>query len=268
MKPLAKLLLTCLSIFLATFVAAQQPLTPTTQPSQRDPQALAVLQGCLSEGGGAQAFEGIQDFLASGTISYHWAGQDVVGSVTAQGKGLTEFRLDSVLSQGTRSFKVVGTAGSITTEDGKTIAISYFSLMTAANLTFPGARVTDVLNNSATTVQYVGLVPIEAAQAYQVHVAPPIDPSLSPPSGATQFGSFDLYVDPTTYQVLELSESIWPVSNNQPLRHEIRYSAYRSAGSVVVPYGISEFINGQETWSMSLSSISFNNSPSDSLFKP
>jgi len=240
----------------------------STAAPQRDPQAVAVLQRCLVAGGGPQAFGAIQDFLASGAITYHWAGQDVVGSVTAQGKGLTEFRLDSVLPRGTRSFKVVGTAGSITTEDGKTSALSYYSLMTAANLTFPGARVTDVLSNSATTVQFVGLVPFEGAQAYQVHVAPPIDFSLGPPSGATQFGSFDLYVDPTTYQVLELSESIWPLSNNQPLRHEIRYSNYRSAGSVVVPYGISEFINGQETWSISLSSISFNNGPSDSLFKP
>ena len=236
--------------------------------SQRDTQALALLQQCLTAGGGTQAFGTIQDFLASGTITYHWAGQDVVGSVTVKGKGLAEFRLDSVLSQGIRSFKVVGTAGSITTEDGKTTALPYFSLLTAANLTFPVARVADLLNKSATTVQYVGLVPFEMAQAHQIHVVPSINPSLNPPGGATQFGSFDLYVDPTTFQLLELSESIWPVSNNQPLRHEIRYSNYRSAGSVVVPYGISESVNGQETWSMSLSSISFNNSPSDLLFKP
>jgi hypothetical protein len=257
-----------LSLF---FVCSTSPRLNSQQSVvavQRDLQALSVLQRCLSAGGGAQAFGTIQDFLASGTITYHWAGQDVVGSVTAQGKGLTEFRLDSVLPQGTRSFKVVGTAGSITTEDGKTSALSYYSLMTAANLTFPEARVTDLLNNSATTVQYLGLVPFEAAQAYQIHVAPPIDPSLNPPSGATRFGSFDFYVDATTYQVLELSESIWPTSKNQSVRHEIRYSNYQTAGSVSVPYGISEFVNGQETWSISLSSISFNNSPTDSVFKP
>jgi hypothetical protein len=252
------------------FLASSPCLTSqqSTATVQRDARAMAVLQRCLTAGGGAQAFGTIQDFLASGTITYHWAGQDVVGTVTAQGKGLTEFRLDSVLPRGTRSFKVVGTAGSITTEDGKTSSLSYYSLMTAANFTFPGPRVGSALNNSSIALQYVGLVPFEAAQAYQIHVAPPSDPSLAPPSGATQFGSFDLYVDSTTYQLLELSESIWAVSNNQPLRHEIRYSNYRSASSVVVPYGVSESVNGQETWSISFSSISFNNSPSDSLFKP
>jgi len=262
---LARFILSFLVVLVASKPLRSQQSAPTTQ---RDPQALAVLQRCLSAGGGAQAFATIQDFLASGTITYYWAGQNVVGSVTAQGKGQTEFRLDSLLPQGTRSFKVVGTAGSITTEDGKTSAVSYYSLMTAANLTFPGGRIAGVLNNSAATLQYVGLVPFETAQAYQIHVAPLIDPSLSPPSGAAQFGSFDLYVDSTTYQLVELSESVWPAKNDQPVRHEIRYSSYQSAGSVMVPYGISEFVNGQETWSISFSSISFNNGPSDSIFKP
>jgi len=114
----------------------------------------------------------------------------------------------------------------------------------------------------------MGLVPFETAQAHQIHVVPLLDPSLGAPSGAAQFGSFDLYVDPSSYQLLGLSESIWPASNNQPVRHEIRFSNYQTAGSVAVPYGISEFINGQETWCISLSSISFNNNLSDSIFKP
>src|SRR5207302_8995380 len=78
-----------LSVRLAIPSAAQQP------PPQRDPQAVTILQRCLVAAGGAQAFGAIQDFLASGTITYYWAGQEVIGSVTAQGKGLTEFRLDS-----------------------------------------------------------------------------------------------------------------------------------------------------------------------------
>jgi hypothetical protein len=261
----ARLLLSFLFVFSSTPRLNSQQSAVSVQ---RDPQALAVLGRSLVAGGGAQAFVTIQDFLALGTITYHFAGQDVVGSVTAQGKGLTEFRLDSMLPRGTRSFKVVGTAGSITTEDGKTSPLSYHSLMTAANLTFPGARIASLLYDSTVTLQYVGLVAFETAQAHQIHVTPLIDPSLAPPSGATQFGSFDLYVDPTTYQLLELSESIWPLKNTQSLPHAIRYSNYQSAGSVVVPYGISELVNGQRTWSISLSSISFNNSPSDSLFKP
>jgi len=240
----------------------------STTAAQRDPQAVTILQRCLVAGGGARAFGTIQDFLASGTITYHWAGQDVIGSVTARGKGLTEFRLDSVLPQGTRSFKVVGTAGSITTEDGKTHTLAFNSLMTATSLTLPTARIADVLNNSSITLQYMGLVPFETAQAHQLHVVPPLDPSLGAPSGAAQFGSFDLYVDPSSYQLLGLSESIWPASNTQPLRHEVRYSNYQTAGSVSVPYGISEFVNGQETWSISFSSISFNNNLSDLIFKP
>ncbi|HTF24738.1 MAG TPA: hypothetical protein VK937_12605 [Candidatus Limnocylindria bacterium] len=255
----------CFFFILASSPRLRSQSTPTPQ---RDPQALVILQRCLSAGGGAQAFSTIQDFLASGTITYHWAGQDVVGTVTAQGKGLTEFRLDSVLPEGTRSFKVVGTAGSITTEDRKISALPYSGLMTAPNLTFPGARVASALNNSAIALQFLGLVPFESAQAYQIRVSPPLDSSLTPPSGATQFGSFDIYVDPTTYQILELSESIWVANSIQSLPHAIRYSNYRPAGSVVAPYQISELVNGQETWSISLSSISLNNSLSDSIFKP
>jgi hypothetical protein len=261
----ARLILLLLLIFSSSPTLISQQSTSATQ---RDPQALSVLQKCLAASGGAQAFNTIQDFSASGTITYYWAGQDVVGPVTAQGKGLTEFHLDSLLPQGTRSLNVVGTAGSLTTEDGKTSALSYYGLMTAANFTFPGARVANVLNDSTVSLQFVGLVPFEAAQALQIHVAPPIDPALIPPSGATQFGSFDLYFDPATYQLLELSESIWIANNSQPLPRAIRYSNYQTAGGVAVPHGICEFVNSQKTWFISLSSVSFNNNLSDSIFRP
>jgi hypothetical protein len=256
-----------LSILLVLVLSQRLNAQQSVTTQQRDSQAVAMLQKCIAAGGGAQAFETIQDFVALGTITYYWAGQDVVGSVTVRGKGLTEFRLDSVLPQGTRTFKVLGRAGSIATEDGKTRALRQNNLMTAASLTFPGVRIANVLNDSTVVLQYMGLVTFESAQAYQIRVIPPVGSSFAPPSGAAQFGSFDLYVDPSSYQLLELSEWTWPAQNNQAVRHEIRYSNYQSAGSVAAPYGISEYVNGQQTWSISLSSISFNNSLSDSIFK-
>src|SRR5690242_5739911 len=70
---------------------------------QRDPLALAVLTQAVAAAGGTDAIASIQDFTASGTITYFWAGQGVHGPVTLRGVGTQQFRLDANLPEGTRS---------------------------------------------------------------------------------------------------------------------------------------------------------------------
>ncbi len=41
----------------------------------------------------------VQDFTASGTITYYWAGQQVQGPATVRGRGTDQFRLDRLRLQ-------------------------------------------------------------------------------------------------------------------------------------------------------------------------
>ena len=256
----------CLFLSLSSPSGIQSQEPTRTQDMVRDSAAVAVVQKCLSALGGAQVAT-IQDFTESGNITYHWAGQDVEGSVTVQGKDLAEFRLDVALPQGSRTFRVSGAAGSFTTEDGKTMPIPYSSLIMAGSMTFPSLRIASVLNTSAVAIHYIGLVPFESGKAFQIHVVPPVDQALASPIAKSHLGQYDLYIDPNTYQLLEISESVAP-GTDQEIQHQLRYSSYQIANGVLVPYSISERWGGQETWAITLKSVSFNAGPSDTLFRP
>src|SRR5487761_474089 len=106
----------------ATTVYAQQP----TAPAARDPQAVSVLTKCLTASGGAQAISAIQDFTATGNVTYFWAGEQVQGSVTVRGIGAGDFRLDANLPDGTRSWAATGLDGNVKDATGKTTNIPIY----------------------------------------------------------------------------------------------------------------------------------------------
>ncbi|MGH9327769.1 MAG: hypothetical protein ACRD2B_13960 [Terriglobia bacterium] len=74
--------------------------------SASDAQAEAALAQALNAAGGSELLATLQDFTASGTIAYSWAGKAAQGTVTLRGRGLDQFRLDAVLLGGTRSWAV------------------------------------------------------------------------------------------------------------------------------------------------------------------
>ena len=54
-----------------------------------------ILTQSLKAAGGSAGLGSIQDFVASGAITYYWAGEPVQGPATVYGKGYAEFRLDA-----------------------------------------------------------------------------------------------------------------------------------------------------------------------------
>ncbi len=86
---------------------AQQTATQQSNPSvQRDAQAISILSQAVNAVGGHATVAGIQDFTATGTITYSWAGEAVPGTVTVYGKGVHQFRMDANVSGGTQSLTV------------------------------------------------------------------------------------------------------------------------------------------------------------------
>jgi hypothetical protein len=124
-------------VFTVSFLLPSAAQQPSPRSRQRDPQALAVLTKSLNAAGGAAYIAAIQDFTATGTITYNWAGKDVPGSVTVYGKGLIEFRMDANVSSGTQGFIVNGEAGTLIPLNGPETKLPFYSVMTASSLTFP-----------------------------------------------------------------------------------------------------------------------------------
>ena len=241
-------------------------LSTSAQTPRQDPQAVSILTQCLNAAGGSAVVSVVKDFTAAGAITYNWADQQVTGPVTVYGKGLTEFRMDTSVPGGTQSFIVNGSAGHSAPVNGPAISVPFFNVMTAGGLTFPASRIVAALNNPS-SLTYIGSVTWNGSQAYQVHVTPPVDPTLTLNGNLPGLGQFDLLIDPTSSQLLELSENVWSnTDTSQSYLHEIVFSNYTTTSGLAIPFGITEKIAGQQTWSMTLTSVTFNSGLSDSLF--
>src|SRR2546426_7483455 len=111
-------LLSCLMIP-ASLAAQQSP--------QRDPQAVAVLTQALSVVGGSAAIGSIRDFVATGSITYYWAGQEIQGTLQIRQAGLGNLRLDANLPSAVRSWSVHRGVALLRDTDATTKSISYLS---------------------------------------------------------------------------------------------------------------------------------------------
>jgi hypothetical protein len=262
LKPLA------FAFFIFGFAAATYAQAVASQAVTKDPQAVALLTQSLNAAGGLSAIGSIQDFTGTGTITYNWAGEPVQAPVTVRGMGISNFRLDASLPNGTRTLAVSGYSGVLITPDGTRTSLGYYNFATVGSMTIPNVRIAAALTDSTTSISYLGAVSFNGGQAIQIHFAAN-DPNFAGVSSLSSLGTFDLYVDPTSSLVIALTETGHSDSNfTSVYMHEIDFSNYQASGNVVAPYTITEKIGGQATWSITLSSVSFNSGLTASTFTP
>jgi hypothetical protein len=215
------------------------------------------------------AITAVQDYTGVGNVTYNWAGAQVQASATVESMGVTTFRIDSSLSNGTRTWAVDNLAGVLIAPDGTRQNSSFYNLATSGSLTLPALRVASILQSTATSIAYVGQVTINGNTAYQIHCVLPANSSAPPAPSLPAFGAFDLFIDSTSFLVDSLQETAYSDANFQiSFTHEIDYSNYQAVGGLAAPFGITESVGGQQTWSISLSSLSFNSGLTESVFTP
>lgn len=259
----------CSLCLILTPLTAQQASPPTisTQAPQRDPQALAVLNQALAVTGGAQVLGQVQDFTATGSIIYFWAGEQVQGSVTLRGRTTDQFRFDAALSIGTRSWAVSNGEGSIRETDGTTLPIPNHNAINLGSLTFPIFTATSALQNASATVIDLGLVSTSDHQARWIRVQQTL-PLMADPSWASKVATKDFFIDSSTLQIVKIQDMIHPPQNFiESYPHEILFSDYRLVNGVLTPFTIIETVNGQHTWTVQINQISFNTGLTDSDFQ-
>jgi hypothetical protein len=252
------------SIF-ALPTSAQQASTGATQ----NPQAVALLTQSLNAMGGVAAISAIQDYTGTGTITYNWANQPVQAEAKVQSMGVNTLRIDSNLNNGTQTWAIDGMAGVFIAPSGTRRNAPVYNLAITGGLTFPALRLLSILQSASTSVTYVGQVTRNGSTAYQVHCVLPISPSAPPAPNLPAFGAFDLYIDATSLLVVSLQETAYSETNFQvSFPHEIDFSNYQTVGGVAVPFAITESIGGQQTWSLSLTGLSFNSGLTEAVFTP
>src|SRR5256885_3600002 len=91
-----------LLIFISVVCVAKQQTAVSGQSIHRDEQALGILIQAINAAGGESILTKIRDIAGSGSITYYWTDDEVVGDVTIKARGLDQFRLDARLPTGRR----------------------------------------------------------------------------------------------------------------------------------------------------------------------
>jgi hypothetical protein len=250
-----------LLLSLAAFSQSQNP-TPV-----RDPQAVSILTQSLNAVGGLSVINAIQDYTSTGTITYNWTDQPVQCSVTLRGKGLSGFRMDATLPVGVQTLAVNGLSGRMKTADGQVKHLAAYNFVNAGSLSFPTLRLLSALSNQNVGLSLVGSVQAEGHQTDQVRATFPVDPTLTASVPIADLGTLDFFIDSTSFQLVKISENVRSEKDaTVAYLHEVVYTNYQPVGGIAAPFGINEKIEGQQTWSISVQSTSFNSGLSDSEF--
>jgi outer membrane lipoprotein-sorting protein len=244
----------------------QQAATPASPP-QRDPQALTVMAQSLNTAGGVPPLSAIQDFKGLGTITYYWAGKEVQGSVTVQGRGTGQFRLDASLPEGMRSIVVSNGSGTVKEANGTTTAILSHNSLNLGSLTFPFTYLVSALADPSTSITYAGLETTDAGPLHHIRLQKTF--AFDPGGIRSKLTTRDFFIDPGTLLVLRTRDMLHPKdSMATDIPHELQFSDYRPVNGISVPFTITEFGGDQRLNMIQLSQISFNKGLQDGDFQP
>lgn len=256
-------LLLCL-LLLNISVWAQQSQAPQVQSTAlKDPQAVNIANQAVAVGGGKSAILTVTDYTVSGTIIYH-QDQDVQGSVTLHGLGLGEFREDSTLPTGVRSFSI-NSNGAVVSKNENGIArnlnFNYQAPLMKSSVVIPCWQLAAALNDPLFAVSYKGTTQIDGFTVYDIRI------QLTPPGPpdangivAEYFGA-DFFIDPTTFQVRMTQDVVGRHSGRK-----VRYSSYEPVSGILIPFLIDEEIDGQRIRTIQLNQTVLNSGLQDSDF--
>jgi hypothetical protein len=238
--------------------------TATTAP--RDPQAVDILKQCLNLAGGVSTIDAVADYTASGAITYQLAGKNVAGNVTLHGRGFDQFRMDTSLSTGARSWLANHGKAKEKAESGDVSDMVGLSLLSPSSLVFPYIQLTEALRNKSFSIEYKGLTQLNGASAHDIRIRR----GVALPDGSIQMleiGAVDILIDQSSLRVVLTRDQARPSRNSaQGPSHELRFSDFRSINNILTPFSISEVIGGQPMWQIQLSKIDFNLGLADSDF--
>jgi len=269
----------------------QSPQGTSSTPAPQDPQAVSVLNQALSLAGGTPAITGIQDYQATGNITYPGTPSDLQGTVTVSGRGVNQVRIDASLPKGVRSWAVSGGKIAMKAEDGKSwmtpsvdqITISnafpYQTPIFPSGLFSPFFQLASALNNPRFNIFYKGIVQVDGHSVHDIQVqraspgstitpSPYNAPTSNVPGGPhnnadffREYNSIDYFIDVSTFQVLMI-QNVVP-------RHrvlQVWYSNYGTVSGVLMPFSINEQAGAQTIWTIQLDQIGFNKGLQDSDF--
>jgi len=261
-----KILVFAISLLLSSTCSARTPQTPSgaSNGPQRDPQALSLIQVVLAAYGGSSAWSGIGEISASGNVTFHWADVDVAGTFILKANGASQLRLDATVPNGNPIWVVNGGAGKFTDLAGMSHVISSSDAWSFASLLTPIKFLADAAADSRIGLKYTGLVDHGGKQLQEIEIRGHKTDAV--PSLVLDFNR-RIYIDPSTNQIQSVVDETWPHGGGAAkILHEIRYSNFQTVQGLTLPFSISDYVAGQNTFDLQVTQISATSSVTDSDF--
>jgi hypothetical protein len=233
------------------------PLPSTTGIlGNKDAGALAEINAYLV----AVSTTGWQNLQGTGTLTFPNGDMHPASLYLRESK---YSRLDITMDSGTRSLRVSGFVGRFRDEKGNAGVLTPAS-SGAGIVAFP--RIWTNAAVSAKVSLYDQKTYVEAGQSlHRVTIEYPLDDqdgsSFSKRTAAT-----DLYFDPNSHLLLFSVDSFSVSTMRQRLVRVTSYADYQPFEGVSVPATISQFLNGQDQWTLQLSHVTINTSLPISTF--
>jgi hypothetical protein len=255
-------LILALSLFFPAYQSA------SISPAPRDPQAVAILNKVVSAAGGSAAINAVQDITASGKVTFNWAGEEVVGSVSIKGRGIGQYRLEATLPSGPQTW-AVSNGQAFKRDSNGTVDHELFHAPTFENLAFPLQIAVVALQDSTISLVYVGLETEIGGQVHHIRVIKPVNGNADAKGVAGRAATTDVFIDSNTFQTTSLSGVAFMKERvGVTCTREIQYQDYKVSNGILIPFSITELIAGQQTFNIQLDQVSFNSNLTDSDFQP
>ncbi|HMG86728.1 MAG TPA: hypothetical protein VK574_13435 [Terracidiphilus sp.] len=201
----------------------------------------------------------VEGLSLSGAAEFMAGATDEAGSFTAQcalnGNSQVNLQLGEFSRAETRQTAAGTPSGSWTDEQGISHAMAGHNVITPASWFCPAVMISDIVNNPALSVKFVGQESKNGKSVDHVVVsALPID-STSVQMWMASLSQTDIFLDSSSLLPVEIDFNVHPDNNaavNIPV--EIRFSNYVESAGVWQPATIEKYLNSTLTLALQTSS--------------
>lgn len=239
---------------------AQQPSAPST-PVTKDAQAVSILNQALVTAGGLQSIAAIQDVTGTGIITNSQA-PNIQSSITVRAKSLDQLRIDASLTPGISGEAISYGSMSLKQQTGTVIAVDSDLPAYPSRLILPYMFLSAALTAPTFSLSYKGVVALDGRSVNDVEVQEVIPGVADPGSLFREYHTIEFFIDASTFQV-SMMQDIVP----RHLSRQTRFSQYEAVNGILVPFAISEEVEGVQDWVMQLDHVSLNTGLQDSDFQ-
>ena len=247
-------------VIIIGFVVSAQGQTDSTRIYGIEDQSIPVPVFIGSPGQmDSSALDELVHFLGVINIT-SWQGMQAAGTLTDGGGvpnpaiitllGPDSLRLDVETTDGVRSTRVQGNYGTTVEANGRSFPLPF----STAKSTVPAFS--RLLNSTtpASTTSYIdqGLVQVDGKMLHRITLEEAVTLN-SGPTDQQDFNVTDLYFDPVTHLLIKSASSL-QLAPFDPQKYlvVVSYSDYRTDGESLVPFRLTQSLNGQHQWSLQL----------------